>query len=118
MSEEKRDFFAYLRNMITLGASDLHLKVGAPPTYRIDGVLFAMDESACGASELEELSNAILTRQHREDYAKELELDIAFSIPGTARYRVNFCCQRVSGCSISPKMRSMQTFRNPAVRAA
>ena len=94
MSDDRRDFFGYLRNMITIGASDLHLKVGAPPTYRIDGVLFAMEESGCSASELEELSNAILTRQHREVYAKELELDIAFSIPGTARYRVNFCCQR------------------------
>ncbi len=94
MSEERRDFFGYLRNMITLGASDLHLKVGAPPTYRIDGVLFAMDEGGCSASELEELSTAILTRQQRDCYAKELELDIAFSIPGTARYRVNFCCQR------------------------
>ncbi len=94
MSEAKRDFLGYLRNMTTLGASDLHLKVGAQPTYRIDGVLFAMDEAICNVSDLDNLADTVLTPQQREIYAKELELDIAFSIPGTARYRLNLCCQR------------------------
>ncbi len=94
MSEEKRDFLPHLHNMLTVGASDFHLKVGARPTYRIDGELFALDEASCSVSDLEGLADAILTPRHRETYAKDLELDLAFSIPGRARYRVNLCCQR------------------------
>ena len=44
MSDEKRDFLGYLKSMVAMGASDLHVKVGAPPTYRVDGTLFPMDE--------------------------------------------------------------------------
>jgi twitching motility protein PilT len=93
---EKRDFLAYLKSMVAMGASDLHLKVGAPPTFRIDGVLFGMDEATCTPADLQALTEVVLTPAQREHFAKDLELDIAFSIPGVARYRVNICCQRGS----------------------
>jgi twitching motility protein PilT len=94
MSEEKRDFLGYLRSMVAMGASDLHVKVGAPPTYRVDGVLYPMDGAPCSAADLQDLSETVLPEHRREVLARELELDVSFSIPGTARYRVNFCCQR------------------------
>jgi twitching motility protein PilT len=93
---EKRDFHAYLKSMLTMGASDLHLKVGAPPTFRIDGVLFGMDETSISAADLQDLVETMLTPGQRETFAKELELDSAFSLPGVARYRVNLSCQRGS----------------------
>jgi twitching motility protein PilT len=91
---QKRDYLAYLRNMLSLEASDLHLKVGAPPTYRIDGTLFCVEEASCTTADLEELTALVLTPQQRECFAKELELDVAYGLPGVARYRVNICCQR------------------------
>ena len=71
-SAEKRDLHAYLRSMVSLGASDLHLKVGAPPTLRIDGTLFCMDESSCSTADLEELTSIVLTPQQRKEIADAL----------------------------------------------
>lgn len=94
MSEEKRDYLGYLRSMVAMGASDLHVKVGAPPTYRIDGTLFPMEGEPCSGADLQALAETVLDSRQRETFARDLELDVSYSIPGTARYRVNFCCQR------------------------
>ena len=94
MSEEKRDFLGYLKSMVAMGASDLHVKVGAPPTYRVDGTLFPMDERSCTTADLQNLAETVLQPVRRDKFDRELELDVSFSIPGAARYRVNFCCQR------------------------
>ena len=94
MSDEKRDFLGYLRSMVAMGASDLHLKVGAPPTYRIDGTLFPMEEESCSGADLKHLAEVVLDSAQRDAFEKNLELDLSYSVPGTARYRVNFCCQR------------------------
>ena len=94
MSEEKRDFLGYLKSMVAMGASDLHVKVGAPPTYRVDGTLYPMDEPACSTADLNNLADTVLPPVRRDTFDRELELDLSFSIPGVARYRVNFCCQR------------------------
>jgi twitching motility protein PilT len=94
MSEEKRDFLAYLRSMVAMGASDLHIKVGAPPTFRVDGTLMPLDEPSCSTADLNHLADTVLPPIRREKFDRELELDLSFSIPGVARYRVNFCCQR------------------------
>jgi twitching motility protein PilT len=91
---EKQEFLAYLSSMTAMGASDLHLKVGAPPTFRIDGTLFPMNEPSCSTSDLEKLIGIVLDPRQREHFTRELELDVAFSLPGVARYRVNVCCQR------------------------
>ena len=92
--DEKRDFLGHLRSMVAMGASDLHVKVGAPPTYRIDGVLYPMDERPCSVADLDELGDTVLSQTRREIFVREHELDVSFSIPGVARYRVNFCVQR------------------------
>jgi twitching motility protein PilT len=94
MSEEKRDFLGYLKSMVAMGASDLHVKVGAPPTDRVDGTLYPMDEASCSTADLNHLADTVLPPVRRETFNRELELDLSFSIPGVARYRVNFCCQR------------------------
>jgi len=89
-----RDFKSVLSNMISLGASDLHLKVGAAPTLRIDGTLFGLDEPRCTPAELDALIEQLLPPDRRLAFAEELECDIAVSVPGLARFRVNLCCQR------------------------
>ena len=55
-----RDFVPVLHNMVAMGASDLHLKVGAPPTLRIDGQLFGLDEPTCKAGEIAAMIETLL----------------------------------------------------------
>ena len=96
MSEDARDFISVLRNMVSMGASDLHLKVGAPPTLRIDGSLFAIDEPRCTPAEIATLIEQLLPPEKRLAFEADLECDVAISIPALARFRVNLCRQRGS----------------------
>ncbi|MGH7725069.1 MAG: type IV pilus twitching motility protein PilT [Candidatus Eiseniibacteriota bacterium] len=92
--QESRDFHAILANMVAMGASDLHIKVGAPPTMRIDGVLFGVDQPPCSPAEVDLLIQQFLPAEKQLAFAEQLECDVAIGVPGLARFRVNLCRQR------------------------
>ena len=94
MSASQLDLRNILDQMVAMGASDLHVKVGAAPTLRIDGVLYGLDETPCTADDLDRLLSEILTLEQMEIFGRELELDCAVSVPGLARFRVNLSKQR------------------------
>jgi len=84
-----------LKLMVDKKASDLHLRVGSPPVFRIDGLLIPQEDLPPLASEdIEGLFGQISTQQQRGVFGKELELDFAYSVPGLARFRVNILRQR------------------------
>ena len=86
-----------LRVVVERGASDLHLKAGSPPVLRIDGklVLYTYsDPLGLTPEDMKEAFEHVTTEQQREEFARELELDFAYSIPGLARFRVNAALQR------------------------
>ena len=84
-----------LSKLVTTGGSDLHLKVGSPPAYRIDGVLHLAELPALSAPETQDLLNELLPERlepHRED----TDHDFAYGQPGLGRFRVNSYRQRGS----------------------
>ena len=84
-----------LRVVVEREASDLHLKVGSPPVLRINGELFPYADSLeIMPEEIQEAFEHVTTEQQREEFAEELELDFAYSLPGDARFRVNAARQR------------------------
>jgi len=89
-----RDFKAVLANMVSMGASDLHLKVGAPPTVRMDDVLYSVDDEVCSPEDLDRLVEEFLPPEKRIAFAEQAECDVAISVPGLARFRINLCRQR------------------------
>jgi twitching motility protein PilT len=89
-----RDFQPILRHMVAVGASDLHLKVGVPPTLRIDGVLYCLEEERVSPGDMIRLVEQFLSDEQRAHFEQEQEFDVAISIPGLARFRVNLCKQR------------------------
>jgi twitching motility protein PilT len=96
MGESERDFKDVLRTMVQMGASDLHLKCGSPPTLRVDGTLFHLDEPNCSPGDLEKLLEELLPADKAGTFRTEQECDVAVSVPGLARFRVNLCWQRGS----------------------
>jgi twitching motility protein PilT len=81
--------------MLAVGASDLHLAAASPPLARVDGRLGTLD----GFGELtpdgiQRAVYAVLTQKQRERFETELELDLAYSLPGQGRFRVNLYRQR------------------------
>ncbi len=80
-----------------LGASDVHLKVGLPPIFRIKGELRTVRElQALTREELIDLALRIMTDKQRADFEQNLDVDLAYSPPQGARFRVNLFQQRGS----------------------
>ncbi len=70
-------------------ASDMHLVRDEPPVMRVHGTLYRMDLPALRAPELEGMLLAMLTESQREQFSRYSDVDFAFSLPGSDRYRVN-----------------------------
>jgi twitching motility protein PilT len=86
-----------LEVVLDRGASDLHLTAGAPPTIRLYGDLVRLEEyPALNPRSLQGMIYAILPQKLRERLEQELELDMSYSLPGKARFRVNVYFQRDS----------------------
>jgi twitching motility protein PilT len=90
------DVDAALRELVEKGGSDLHLKVGSSPLYRINGELL-LDQGVeqLGAQDTEGALKTLLSDEAKlAEFAREHEVDFSFEIPGVARYRINAFQQR------------------------
>ncbi|MEA3442274.1 MAG: type IV pilus twitching motility protein PilT [Chloroflexota bacterium] len=84
-----------LHLMVDKGASDLHLRVPSPPVLRIDGTLVPQEDlPPLTPQDIEEAFQSITNESQREAFNRELELDLAYSIAGLARFRVSVMRQR------------------------
>lgn len=84
-----------LRLMVDKGASDLHLRVMRPPILRINGVLRVMkDLPHMTPSDLKEAFEHVTSEHQKQSFRDDLELDLAYSIRGLARFRINAFMQR------------------------
>ena len=90
------DIKRILKEMISRGASDLHLKVASPPVFRINGTLVFGDYEAPTVQDMAAVCQQILAPAQREVFESTKEIDFAFGVPGVARFRANFYVQRGS----------------------
>jgi twitching motility protein PilT len=81
--------------LLEIGGSDLHLTAGTPPVVRVNGDLERLDKyPSLTPRALQGMIYAILPQKLRERFEQELELDMSYSLPGQARFRVNVYQQR------------------------
>lgn len=84
-----------LRGALRVRASDVHLKAGSSPALRVDGrLVFVKGAPVLTQSFLKEISNNIMNDWQKEKFDKTLEADLAYNLPGMARWRVNIYQQR------------------------
>jgi twitching motility protein PilT len=92
------DVNAALRELVEKEGSDLHLKVGSAPLYRVNGELTL--EASAGPLTAEDTKGALkalLSDEVKlEEFAQEREVDFSFEIAEVARFRVNAFQQRGS----------------------
>ncbi len=84
-----------LKNMGQHDASDLHLKVGMSPHYRIAGDLRKVDLPPLTAAEIERLLSPVIPAARRAQYEEKGDLDFSVQTPDGQRYRFN--CFRAGG---------------------
>jgi twitching motility protein PilT len=89
-----------LKLMVEVGASDLHITVGVPPVFRIDGRITRTDFDVLRPEDTKRLVYEILTETQMERFEREKELDFSFELEGISRYRVNVFWQRGNVASV------------------
>src|ERR1700720_526896 len=77
------------------GASDIHLKAGLPPMFRVDGSLVPLkDGKRLPPEEVSRMAFGIMNDYQKEKFKAQDELDLAYGVPGLGRFRVNVFQQR------------------------
>lgn len=84
-----------LRQAAALNGSDLHLTAGAPPLVRSQGEMLPLGgHPALTPAAVRELAYSRLTPAQRARHERGEEVDLAFDVPGLARFRCNVFRQR------------------------
>ena len=84
----------YLNILAKKDGSDLYLSTGAPPCAKFQGVLKPLATESYKPGEIEIIANAIMDEEQREIFVRELEMNLAISIAGVGRFRINIFKQR------------------------
>jgi len=84
-----------LKVAIKGGASDIHLKSGLPPMFRVDGALVPLKNGdRVLPDELQTIAFSIMNPLQKSRFDEQRECDLAYGIPGLGRFRVNVFQQR------------------------
>ncbi|MCE5311953.1 MAG: type IV pilus twitching motility protein PilT [Nitrospiraceae bacterium] len=89
------DIDRLLTDAFTKGASDIHLRVGSCPVYRINGELMLDEESDVITPEAaRSIAGLVMGERERGIFESSHDADFAYSIPGAGRFRCNVFMQR------------------------
>lgn len=85
-----------LRAALEFKASDIHLTVGVPPVFRINGDIKRYGKDMLLPADTEEIAKLIIPENLYSQFKEKGELDFSYGIPGASRFRVNAYHQRKS----------------------
>lgn len=84
-----------LRAMVHQGASDLHIKAGSAPGFRIDGEVQAQEHLGTMTPETTaDLARQLMTPDQWQRFQADKDIDFSFAVRDLARFRVNALHQR------------------------
>jgi twitching motility protein PilT len=91
-----RSFFEILSDAVDRKASDVHFSAGIPPCCRTDGSIVRMEEEPLTPDVTAVIADSILDKKQAETLRQNGEVDLAYSVQGLGRFRVNVFRQRGS----------------------
>ncbi len=80
--------------MVDSGASDLFFSVGAPPNMKIEGITAPIGQVPIKSQQMIEIAKSITNDAQQKEFEATMELNMALSVEGIGRYRVNLFRQR------------------------
>src|SRR5476649_169099 len=78
-----------LQLVVSEGSSDLHIRVGIPPTIRVHGILHRVEGPALKPEDAEELMRSITSEEHIQSVRERGGADFGFAFGDRARFRVS-----------------------------
>lgn len=83
---------SFLKEMVSIGASDLHLHADYPATFRVDGAL-TKNGKELSNKQVISLLGEILSKQQKQTLNRGCEVDFAYAIDSFGRFRGNVFMQ-------------------------
>jgi twitching motility protein PilU len=84
----------WLKTLASENGSDLYLSTGAPPCAKFEGKLKPIASDILKPGEIKEIAYEVMDATQQAEFEEELEMNLATSIPGFGRFRVNIFVQR------------------------
>jgi twitching motility protein PilT len=95
IEEENMDLNQILLEALAQEASDVHIKVGASPIFRVNGALRAWNKvKALDANDVSKMAFGLMNDWQKERFIKNREVDMGYEVYGLGRFRVNVFQQR------------------------
>jgi twitching motility protein PilT len=91
-------FHRILKTAVEGGASDVHLKIGAPVIFRINRELVAIDSPFPTMDWMNKIVDAITPEHLMKRLKEEREIDFSYYVPNIGRFRTNLFQQRSQWC--------------------
>lgn len=89
------NFREILKLALEVEASDIHLKAGLPPTFRINGILKSLaNVGSLKPQEIEKIAYEIMDDDERKEFEENFEMDTSYSFDNLGRFRVNIFRQQ------------------------
>jgi twitching motility protein PilU len=88
------DITPFFKLMVEKGASDLFFSVGAPPNIKIEGITAPIGQAPIKPQQMSEIVMSILSDEQQKEFGANMELNMAFSLMGVGRFRINVFRQR------------------------
>ncbi len=89
-----------LAEMVKIRASDLHLTMGEPIVFRIDGDITRYGDSPISSDVMRSLIDPMIPLANRKEFMEGNDTDFAYEVPQLGRFRVNLFRERVGVCSV------------------
>jgi len=109
----------WLKILSSEGGSDLYLSTGAPPCAKFEGHLKPIASDILQPGELKEIAHEIMDPTQQADFESELEMNLATSISGYGRFRINIFVQRnevaIVARNIVAEIPQWQDLRLPSI---
>ena len=89
------DLNQILLEALSQEASDVHIKVGAPPIFRVNGALRAWNTvKAFDSNDVSKMAFGLMNDWQKERFIKNREVDMGYEVYGLGRFRINVFQQR------------------------
>ena len=109
----------WLQTLSSEGGSDLYLSTGAPPCAKFQGQLKPIDSEILRPGEIKQIANEIMDHTQQAEFEQELEMNLAISVSGYGRFRINIFVQRnevgIVARNIVADIPQWQDLRLPAI---
>ena len=86
--------YGWLKELADRRGSDLYLATGAPACAKFDGALTPISAETLAPGEVGNIANELMDEAQRQEFERDLEMNLSLSLPEIGRFRVNIFRQR------------------------